>query len=451
MNTQGAAELGKPKGDKWEKILAHLEPKPPLYCPHEPHLKQKAFLRSEALEVLFGGAASGGKSDALLMAALQYVDVPGYAAMIFRNTYADLSLPNAIMDRARDWFEEYPEIKWARKSHTATFPSGATISFGYLENADDHLRYKGMEVQYLGFDEVTEIREEHYRYLLSRLRKPSVTSGLPLAHVPIRARCASNPAPNWVRRYFVEEGKANGRLYIPCGFRENPYINQEDYGRTLERLSPVHRAQLMDGDWYAEETGKLFDRDDFKLIDASDVPETAFMNVVRYWDLAATAPSDSNRDPDYTVGAKVAIVDGYMFVLDIRRIRANADVVERFIRQTADEDGTHVKIRMDQDPGQAGKAQISHFARHVLLGYDFDGNPISKDKIGRVNNWMPKVKRGEVFLIRGADWITAFLDEAVGFGSDNTLHDDQMDAISGAFEVLTGIKGKKKRSVKLIV
>ena len=440
----------------WRKVLEHLEPKKPLYCPHEPHPKQKAFLRSETLEALFGGAASGGKSDALLMAALQYVDTPGYAAFIFRNTFADLALPGAIMDRAREWLNEYPEVKWLSKSNTAVFPSGATLSFGYLDGVDDYLRYKGMEVQYIGFDEVTEIREQHYRYLISRLRKPSVASGLALAHVPLRVRSASNPAPNWVRRYFVEEGKKKGRLFIPCGFEENPHVNQEAYGEALDRLSDVDRARLKDGDWYAEETGNFFDRKDFEIVSPDDVPSTAFMNTVRYWDLAATERSEHNPDPDYTVGAKVAIVDGYMFILNIRRFRKNAAGVEMEVRQTAEEDGPNVKIRMDQDPGQAGKAQVSHYSRHVLLGFDFDGNPVPKStsnagaKVSRVNNWLPKVKRKEVFLVRG-DWVGDFLDEAVGFGSSTGLHDDQMDAVSGAFEILTGIKGKRKNTVKLIV
>lgn len=440
----------------WLRIKEYLEPKPVLYCPHDPHPKQKAFLRSESFEALFGGAASGGKSDALLMAALQYVDVPDYAAFIFRNTFSDLSLPGAIMDRARDWLGEYPEIRWLTKSSTAVFPSGATLSFGYLEHADDHLRYKGMEVQYLGFDEVTEISEQHYRYLISRVRKPSAASGHPLSRVPLRVRAASNPAPNWVRRYFVEEGKKHGRLFIPCGFEENPYIDQEAYGAALDRMTAVDRAQLKFGDWYAEESGEYFNRDDFDIIAPDEVPDRAFMNTVRYWDLAATEKTEHN-DPDYTAGAKVAIVDGIMYILDMRHERLNAAGVERLLRMTADEDGSHVKVRMDQDPGQAGKAQVSHLARHVMLGYDFDGNPVTKSKNknlskkeDRVINWLPKVKRGEVKLVRG-DWVTAFLDEAVGFGSSTSIHDDQIDAVSGAFEVLTGIKGKQRRSVSIIV
>ena len=435
----------------WERIRDFLEPRPVLYCPHEPHLKQKAFLRTEVLEAMFGGAAGGGKSDALLMAALQYVDVPGYTAMIFRNTFADLALPGAIMDRAKDWFSDHEEVKWSSKMNMATFPSGAQITFGYLDGPSDHLRYKGMEVQFLGFDEITEIREQHYRYLISRLRKPNYG---PLATVPLRARAATNPAPNWVRRYFVEEGMSKKRLYVPCKFDENPFIDQDSYAESLERLSAVDRARLKGGDWYAEESGQLFDREDFVIIAPEEVPDAAFLNTVRYWDLAGTAPDDANPDPDFTVGAKMAIVDGNLFILDIRRFRENPGEVERRVQQTAMEDGPNVKIRMEQEPGQSGKSQISHYSRNVLLGFDFSGNPAVRDKASRVGNWAGKVKRKEIFVVRG-DYLTEFLDEAVAFdptaSKTNKIHDDQMDAISGGFEILTGITGKQKRRVQLIL
>ena len=439
------------KQPDWEKVLEHLKPKEVSYCPHAPHPKQTAFLKTEVLEALFGGAAGGGKSDALLMSALQYVDVPGYSAMIFRNTFADLALPGAIMDRLREWLGEYPEVKWSKQSNMAVFPSGARITFGYLDGPDDHLRYKGAEAQFLGFDELTEIREQHYRYLISRLRKPNHG---PLSRVPLRARAATNPAPNWVRRYFIEEGMEKKRLYVPCKFDENPFVDSESYSEALDRLSAVDKARLKGGDWYAEESGNLFDRSDFRVISPEDVPEEAFMNVVRYWDLAGSEPTDANPDPDYTVGAKVAIVDGVMYVLDVRRFRTGPAEIESRIWQTAQEDGANVQIRMEKDPGQAGKAQISHFARNVLLGFNFDGNPITNDKASRVANWASKAKRGEIHLVRG-DWVTAFLDEAMAFdpmaGKNSKVHDDQMDAISGAFEILTGIKGKTRKRVQIIL
>ena len=77
----------------WNEVLNYLQPMPALFCPEEPSINQKVFLRTNSLEALFGGAAGGGKSSALLMSALQYVDVPGYSAILFRRTFADLSLP----------------------------------------------------------------------------------------------------------------------------------------------------------------------------------------------------------------------------------------------------------------------------------------------------------------------------------------------------------------------
>ena len=92
------------------------------------------------------------------MAALQYVDVPNYSAILFRRTYADLALPGALMDRFREWVGTYDDVHWNANMYTATFPSGARITFGYLNNVNDYLRYKGSEFQFIGMDEVTEIR-----------------------------------------------------------------------------------------------------------------------------------------------------------------------------------------------------------------------------------------------------------------------------------------------------
>lgn len=188
----------------WKSVYEFLQPKHPSFCPEEPSTTQKVFLRTYALEALFGGAAGGGKSSALLMAALQYVDVPNYSAILFRRTYADLALPGALMDRFRVWISGFDEIHWNANSYVATFPSGARVSFGYLNNTNDYLRYKGSEFQFIGMDEVTEIRESDYRYLFSRLRRPAQGE---LSKVPLRMRAASNPAPNWVRQRFIVEGK----------------------------------------------------------------------------------------------------------------------------------------------------------------------------------------------------------------------------------------------------
>ena len=115
----------------------------------DPTPKQSAFLlMNDTKEILYGGACGGGKSVAQLMAALQFVDIPGYSAILFRKTYADLSLPGALIDMSKQWlmpFVETKEVKWSEKEKQYTFPSGATLNFGYLESENDCYRYQGAE------------------------------------------------------------------------------------------------------------------------------------------------------------------------------------------------------------------------------------------------------------------------------------------------------------------
>jgi len=303
----------------WNKVLDYLQPKESPFCPEEPSLTQKVFLRTYAIEALFGGAAGGGKSSALLMSALQYVDVPGYSAILFRKTFADLSLPGALMDRAKDWLAHNEEIHWNANSYVFTFPSGARLSFGYLNNTNDYLRYKGAEFQFIGMDEVTEIRESDYRYMFSRLRRPA--SG-PLSQVPLRMRAATNPAPNWVRQRFLVEAKQSGRIFVPSKLTDNPGIDAESYRQALSALDPIERLRLESGDWWATTLGSMFNRESFVIIDPMDVPEvTSSARAVRFWDMAATEPSHSNPDPDWTVGVLMLFDQGIAYVLDVKRVR----------------------------------------------------------------------------------------------------------------------------------
>jgi Terminase large subunit, T4likevirus-type, N-terminal len=352
---------------QWNEILDYLSPRPVPYCPEAPSIPQKVFLRSNAIEALFGGAAGGGKSSALLMAALQYVDIPNYSAMLFRRTLADLTLPGALMDRFRDWTAPHEEVRFNQNTYTAVFPSGARITFGYLNNKDDYLRYKGVEAQFIGMDEVTEIRETDYRYLFSRLRRPA--SG-PLAQVPLRMRCASNPAPNWVRQRFLVEGPGKGRIFVPSRLTDNPGVDADSYRRALAELDPVERARLEQGDWWATSLGSLFDRANFVQLDPWEIPELADAppRAVRFWDLAATEVSDRNPDPDWTVGTLMMVLNGIYYVLDVKRIRERGDKVEALIAQTAADDGVGVAIRMEQEPGSSGKALIDQYARYISPG-----------------------------------------------------------------------------------
>lgn len=431
----------------WDEVLEYLTPKEPPFCPEEPSINQKVFLRTNAIEALFGGAAGGGKSSALLMAALQYVDIPGYSAILFRRTFADLSLPGALMDRFRSWMSNYDDIHWNSNTFIATFPSGARISFGYLNNQNDYLRYKGSEFQFIGMDEVTEIRESDYRYMFSRLRRPA--NG-PVSQIPLRMRCASNPAPNWVRQRFIVEGRKEGRIFVPSRLTDNPGIDAESYRQSLSALDPVERRRLEEGDWWSTTLGSLFDRTGFIVIDGGEIPPiTSSARVVRYWDLAATEPTASNPNPDWTVGTLMMFDNGIAYVLDVRRARLRGEKVEEFISQTAYEDGHGVPIRMEQEPGSSGKALMDQYARYVVPGYDFGALRPTGDKVTRARPFAAAAANGNVRLVR-ASWLTNWLDEFSSF-PEAAEHDDQVDSAVGAFTYLAGLGLPQRKRVSIIL
>lgn len=431
----------------WNKVLEYLEPKRPIYCPEEPSITQRVFLRTNAIEALFGGAAGGGKSSALLMAAMQYVDIPGYSAILFRRTFADLSLPGALMDRFKLWLDAMDDVHWNANSYVATFPSGARISFGYLNNTNDYLRYKGSEFQFIGMDEVTEIRESDYRYLFSRLRRPA--SGQ-LAQVPLRMRCASNPAPNWVRQRFIVEGKEKGRIFVPSKLTDNPGIDADSYRQALQELDPIERRRLEEGDWWSTTLGTMFDRTSAIIIDAHEVPQvTSSARAVRFWDLAATEPNYTTPNPDWTVGTLMLFDQGIAYILDVRKMRKRNEHVEQFIAQTAYEDGVTCAIRVEQEPGSSGKALIDQYARYVVPGYDFQGIRSTGDKITRARPFAAAMANGNVRLVRGP-WISDWLDEIASF-PEACDHDDQVDSAVGAFTYLAGLGLPQRKRASIIV
>lgn len=197
-----------------------------LYSPHDPFPKQKDFLDLDCYEGFYGGAAGPGKTDALVMAALQYVHIPGYAALILRKDCARLRLPGSIMDRCEEWLRG-SDVRFNATNKVLHFPSGAKIQFGYISRTEDRRRYQSAEFQLIAWDELTEFslgdgEENPYLFLMSRCRRPSChwhrdephpkcyncrQAGL-LRTVPLRIRSASNPGGtghDFVRKRFLSE------------------------------------------------------------------------------------------------------------------------------------------------------------------------------------------------------------------------------------------------------
>jgi len=172
------------------------------YIKSKPTKRQLEALIDDSKEIFFGGAAGGGKSEFLLMAALQYVEEPGYSALLLRKTFRDLSKPGALIPRSFEWLGD-TDAEWKGSDKKWVFPSGAVIIFGHLEHENDKYNYQGGEYNFIGFDELPHFTESQYRYLFSRLRKSKESD------IPSRIRSTGNPdGPylEWVKRRFVDPG-----------------------------------------------------------------------------------------------------------------------------------------------------------------------------------------------------------------------------------------------------
>lgn len=257
---------------------------PDGYTPHDLHPKQREFMTLAQLEALFGGAAGGGKTDALLAAALAHVDKPQYSALLLRRTYPALKLRGSIMDRAHNWLDG-TDAKWNEVDKKWTFPSGATLQFGYCNTEADLDRYKSANFHFIGIDELTEWPERWYGFLFSRLRRNAGDE------VPLAMRAATNPdglGAEWVRRRFhiplneVISAPIVGDdcVFIPSRVEDNPSLDLEAYEKSLAKMTGSTQSaryqQLRWGRWMRDSEGMVyaFDEGRNRLKIALDLDDT---------------------------------------------------------------------------------------------------------------------------------------------------------------------------------
>lgn len=396
-------------------------------------MKQGVFLVAEQREVLFGGAAGPGKSDAILMGALDYVDQPTYNAVLFRRTYPQLE--GTLIERSRQWLHG-TSATYNEQEHLWRFPSGARLKFAHMASENDRFDYQSAEFQYIGFDELTQFTEKQYKYLISRLRRT-----VEQRDIPLRVRSGSNPGGeghDWVNSRFVErdglgpDDDPNEILFVPALLSDNPFIDQDQYVKALGVLDPVTKAQLLRGDWTARFSAGFLRPEWFEVVDAP--PPDGWYRKIRYWDLAATKPRPGFSDPDWTVGALWGKnVDGFYYLLHVVRWQKDAGETRDRIRWFRHVDGDNVEVHMEEEPGSSGKIVTAHF-RQNLDDAPFYADKVTGKKIERAKILAAQASSGRCRVVRGA-WNRDFFAECDAFPTKG-LHDDQIDAASGGIAKL---------------
>lgn len=329
------------------------------------------------------------------------------------------------MNRADEWLQG-TDANWSAKDRRWEFPSGATMSFGYLQKEADKQRYRSAAFQFIGFDELTQFTRTQYLFLFSRLRK---LLGTP---VPLRMRSASNPGDTghaWVKKRFVDPGH-HSRPYVPSRIEDNPYIDQEGYEKGLEKLDAIEWRQLRLGDWTANPDGGMFKREWYPT--TYEPPRN--LRYVRFWDFAASK-DDPAADPDQTVGTKLGINrEGHYYVADVVAGRMTPHESETVVRQTADIDGENVIIGMEQEPGASGKQLIDMYRRRIIPDRALVAVPNTARKEVRARIHAGHAEAGHVTLVHG-EWNSPWLNEHEVFPHKGH-HDDYVDSMSGAMSVL---------------
>ena len=219
--------------------------------------KQEKFIKSDAFETLFGGAAGGGKSYGQLVDALLYaLKYPKSKQIIFRSTFADLekSLIRVSLDIYPLSIADYNSSK-----HTWKFNNGSIIDFGYIQYEKDVYQYQSAEYDVIRFDELTHFTEFMYTYMISRCRgantypkriKSSTNPG-GVGHTWVKERFIDIGEPNVIHNCKLETGEEVTRIFIPSLVTDNKFMLEydPDYIKRLDALPEKERKALKYGDW----------------------------------------------------------------------------------------------------------------------------------------------------------------------------------------------------------
>ncbi len=454
---------------------------------------QEKCLRSSADIILYGGAAGGGKTWAELAFPLRFIDVRGFGCVIFRKNSNQITNEGALWDNSRDMYSGIDgaemrkgEMAWVFRDRDGEQLS--RISFRHIERDEETANYQGAQICGIEFDELTHFSAYTFFYMLSRNRsmcgvKPYVLAtcnpeadswvaefvswwidqdtgyAIPERSGAIRWMLRRENVVYWgdTKKELIDrfELKTEEELQEPRSvtfIASSVYDNKAllkvnpHYLANLKALPIVERERLLMGNWKIKPSAGMYFRREQIGNFLPFVPDDVVF-WTRTWDLAATS-EDEKGDPAYTAGVLMGKrKNGRYVVADVINKRLSANDVRQTIRLTAQKDEVkykRVRVRIPQDPGQAGKDQAQQYVRW-MAGHDIKAVLESGSKEARATPFAAQWQAGNVDIVIG-DWNEEYLTQLEGFPT--WKFKDMVDASSNAF---AEIELSSKFSVKNLI
>ena len=405
---------------------------------------------------------------------LKYANDPNFRGLFIRQTSTQLSQAGGLFQEAQAMWAQFGAKFKTHPQMTATFGSGASIQFKVCGADRDISNYDGGQYSLVVFDEAQHHTETQIKYLESRIRSkakgphrliatcnPKRESYLYQFVQPYLDMQTGIPLPEMfaVERYYASfEGntvigasreeltekygdsiRSQSYTFISATVQDNPVMKKINPGYVdrLENLKRSERDRLLLGSWHVQDTNDGFWKPEWVEI-IHNYP-TDIISEVRSWDLAASVPTESYRDPDWTCGVKMAKnKSGTYYILDAYRFRKLTDGVLKEIATTAFSDGHHCKVTIPRDGGAGGKVANTYFTRVLAEQGIATSSVVMSGHSGKVQRFLPfssYCESGGVKMLSGP-WNEWFIDELSSFTGGRQGHDDGVDAAADAFNTL---------------